>query len=138
MILKLVIEKACAAAKTVLSTVMSPPPPVAVTVPCAWQVVPSEAYKRKCAAVPALSALESLQVPVIALEPLEAADIQSEGRVKEASTVPLSAVAQLAGTEPVRIFNTALVPIVVSTTSSLAFRTVVENCKVIPHTPEIK
>lgn len=136
--LKLVIEKACAAAKTVLSTVMSPPPPVAVTVPCAWQVVPSEAYKRQCAAVPALSALESLHVPVIALEPLEAADIQSEGRVKEASTVPLSAVAQLAGTEPVRIFNTALVPTAVSMASNLAFRTVTENCKVIFHTPEIK
>ena len=28
-------------AKLVLSTVISPPPPVAVTVPCAWQVVPS-------------------------------------------------------------------------------------------------
>lgn len=33
--LKLVIEKACPEAKTVLSTVISPPPPVAVTVPCA-------------------------------------------------------------------------------------------------------
>ncbi len=36
-----VTENACAAAKEVLSTVMSPPLPVAVTVPCMCAVVPS-------------------------------------------------------------------------------------------------
>jgi len=40
--------------------------------------------------------------------------------------VPLSASAQVAGAEPVRILRTAEVPIVLSNASSWAFRTVVE------------
>jgi hypothetical protein len=80
--------------------------------------VPSEAYKRKCAAVPAASALASSQVPDLAFAPLAAAAIQSDGRFKVAKTVPLSAAAQFAGGAPVLIFKIALVPITVSSASN--------------------
>jgi hypothetical protein len=67
--------------------------------------------------------------------PADAAAIQSEGRVSVARTVPLSAVATEAGGAPVRIFNTALVPMVVSIASNIAFRTATESCKAISNTP---
>src|SRR3569623_1386255 len=114
---------------------MSPPPPVAVTVPCAWQVTPSEAYRRKCAAVPAASALRSSHVPLLAFVPLDAAAIQSDGSASVASTVPLSAPAQLAGAAPVRILRTALTPIVDSTASSFALRTATLYCNAIVVSP---
>jgi hypothetical protein len=44
-------------------------------------------------------------------------------------TVPLSAVAQLAGGAPDRILRIALAPICVSMASSSAFLTRTENCK---------
>ncbi len=49
--------------------------------------------------MPVLSALRSCHVPDLALEPDEAAAIQSLGRFKVASVVPLSAAAQFAGGE---------------------------------------
>jgi hypothetical protein len=76
-------------------------------------------------------------VPDFALLPLDAPAIQSEGNVNVASTVPLSAVATDAGAAPVRIFNTALVPMVVSIASSIAFLTAALNCKAISTTPMI-
>lgn len=96
-----------------LSKVMSPPPPVAVTVPWMWHVVPPESFTRKCAAVPVPEA-DPLHVPLIALDPDDAAAIQSEGQLISTSNVPLSAAAQFAGGEPVLIRSLALVPIVVS------------------------
>jgi hypothetical protein len=66
-------------------------------------------------------------VPDFALLPDDAAAIQSDGRVSVANTVPLSDVATFAGAAPVRIFSTALVPIVVSMASSRALRTPTEN-----------
>lgn len=104
---------------------MSPPPPVAVTVPWAWQT-PVDEKILKCAAVPVLSAEVSSHVPDFALEPEDAAAIQSDGREHVARTVPELAAAQLAGAEPDLICNTGDVPIVVSTTSSFAFLTAVE------------
>lgn len=67
---------------------------------------------RKCAAVPVASALVSSHVPDFALDPDDAAAIQSDGRLSVASTVPLSAAAQLAGAAPVLILRIAEVPIV--------------------------
>jgi hypothetical protein len=71
----------------------------------------------------------------LAFDPDDAAAIQSEGRVNDARTVPLSAVATDAGAAPVRIFKTALVPMVVSIASSIALRTATESCKAISDTP---
>lgn len=96
----------------VLSSVRSPPPPVAVTVPWIWQVEPPESLTRKCPAVPVAFALASCQVPDFALLPLAAAAIQSEGSVIDARSVPESAVAQSAGAAPDRISRIADVPIV--------------------------
>lgn len=125
---KLVIVKACPAANDVFCTIKSAAD--VPTVPCIWQVVAVLSWIRKCAAVPVLSALVSCHVPVMDLEPLEALDIQSEGRLSVATTVPLFAAAQLAGAAPVRIVIIALVPIVDSIASNLALRTVVEYCSV--------
>jgi hypothetical protein len=61
------------------------------------------------------------------LEPEAAAAIQSAGRVRDASTVPESAVATSAGAAPDLIFNTASVPMVDSIASKRAFRTLVES-----------
>ena len=63
--------------------------------------------------------------------PPDAAAIQSDGSVQVASTVPLSAVPQLAGTDPDLILRTALVPMVDSTTSRRAFLTAVEYWRAI-------
>jgi hypothetical protein len=53
-------------------------------------------------------------VPDLDLLPLDAAAIQSDGQLTVAKIVPVSADAQLAGGEPVKIRMTADVPIVVS------------------------
>jgi hypothetical protein len=63
----------------------------------------------------------------LALLPPLAAAIQSDGQFTVARIVPLSAAAQFAGGDPVKIRITADVPIVVSIWSSRALRTVVEN-----------
>jgi hypothetical protein len=76
--------------------------------------------------VPVASADVSCHVPDFDFWPVAAAAIQSEGIVIVAKAVPLSAVAQSAGGEPVRIFMIGEVPIAVSTASSLALRTVTE------------
>ena len=99
-IVKLVIVTLWALAIDVLSSVISPPPPVAVTVPCAWQVVPPESYRRQCPAVPVALALASCHVPESAFEPEFAAAIQSDGSVASASSVPDAAAAQFTGAEP--------------------------------------
>jgi hypothetical protein len=70
-------------------------------------------------------------VPLFALLPLLAAAIQSDGRLIVASTVPLSAAAQLAGALPVKIFITADAPAVVSIASNRALRTATESCTAI-------
>jgi hypothetical protein len=54
------------------------------------------------------------QLPDRALEPDEAFAIQSEGRVMVTRFEPESAVAQLAGAEPVKMYSFAEVPTVVS------------------------
>jgi hypothetical protein len=61
------------------------------------------------------------------LEPLDAAAIQSDGRLSVARTVPVAAAATLAGAEPVLIFRIALAPIAVSIASSRAFLTAAES-----------
>src|SRR3972149_12061269 len=86
-------------------------------------VVPSEAYTRKCPAVPVASAEVSAHVPDLAFDPDAAAAIQSLGRVSVARTVPESASTMLVGGAPVLIFNTAGVLIAVSIASSRAFLT---------------
>src|ERR1041384_2427707 len=86
---------------------------------------------RKWPAVPAASAERSCQVPLLDLAPPEAAAIQSDGKVTVASTVPLSAPAQLTGGAAVLILRIALTPIVVSRTSRRALRTAVEYCMVM-------
>jgi hypothetical protein len=53
--------------------------------------------------------------------------MKSDGAVIVATTVPESAVAQLAGGAPVRIFRIGDVPIVVSIASRRAFLTLVES-----------
>lgn len=65
--------------------------------------------------VPELSAVASDQVPLLALEPPDAAAIQSDGSVMVARTVPLFAAAQSAGGDPVLIVKIGAVLIVVST-----------------------
>lgn len=81
--------------------------------------------------MPVASADVSCHVPDIALVPDEAAAIQSEGKFNVATTVPASAVAHVAGTEPVRMRMMAEVPIVDSTASRRAFRTAVLYCKLM-------
>jgi hypothetical protein len=66
-------------------------------------------------------------VPLIAFCAEAALASQSEGRLTVATTVPLSAVATVAGGAPVLILRTADTPIAVSIASSLALRTVVES-----------
>jgi len=61
------------------------------------------------------------------LTPPEAADIQSLGNVRVANTVPESAVAHVAGWAPVRILKMGEVPMVVSRTSRVEFRTVMDS-----------
>jgi hypothetical protein len=78
-----------------------------------------------------LAAAVFCHVPDFDFDPLDAAASQSDGREIDTSTVPLSAVAQLAGAAPVRIFRTADVPIVVSIASSCALRTATESCVAI-------
>jgi hypothetical protein len=56
------------------------------------------------------------------LTPPDAAAIQSEGKVIETRTEPLSAVAHVAGGAPVRISRVGSVPVVVSIASSCALR----------------
>ena len=114
--LKVLIVIDCPLAMLVLSSVRSPPPPVAVTVPPANDRWCQSSHKcGKCAAVPVASALLSCQVPLLALLPLDAAASQSLGSdVMVASTVPLSAVAQFAGALPLRILRIGLVPTAVS------------------------
>ena len=75
----------------------SPEPMPAV--PCKWHV--ALCLMRKCVGV-AAAPPEAVPVhePVIALTPAPAAAIQSDGRVSVASSVPVSAAAQLAGAEP--------------------------------------
>jgi hypothetical protein len=74
-----------------------------------------------------LLADRSSQVPLFAFEPLDAAAIQSLGHVISARIEPVSAAAQFAGADPVRIRMIADVPTVVSIESSLALRTEVES-----------
>jgi hypothetical protein len=100
-----------------------------------WRVVPSVAVISKCAAVPLASALLSVHEPLSALEPDEAAAIQSDGRLSVAKTVPVALAATLAGTEPVLIFRIALTPIAVSIASSRAFRTAAESWIAISYCP---
>jgi len=117
----------CPDAMDVLSISISPPPPVAVTVPCIWQTVPPESMISKCAAVPVASALASCHVPDLAFVPPDAAAIQSLGRFSVASTVPVREAAQLAGAPPVRMRRIADVPVVDSIASRAAFLALVEN-----------
>ena len=58
---------------------------------------------------------------------LDAAAIQSLGSVISTKIVPVSAAATFAGGAPVRMRRIALVPIVASIASSLAFRSATEN-----------
>jgi len=90
---------------------------------------------RKCPAVPAESADASCHVPDLAFVPLDAAAIQSDGSVNVARTVPLSAVAQSDGGEPVRMRMIGSVLIAVSTASSLAFLTKVEYWRAKVYSP---
>lgn len=108
----------------VLSIIMSVPD--VPTVPCRWQVVPPLSLMRKCAAVPVPDAATD-QVPDLALLPDDAAAIQSDGRAIVANSDPLSAVAQSAGADPVRIYRLALVPVVDSIVSNRALRTATDN-----------
>ena len=57
----------CPLAMLVLSSVRSPPPPVAVTVPLQMTGGAGQVAKCECAAVPVASALLSCQVPLLAL-----------------------------------------------------------------------
>src|SRR5690606_3608834 len=123
---KAVIVNCWPAAKLMLSTFMSPLPFVSVTVPCIWQTVPAEFLMRKCPACPVASADRSCQVPAITFTPFAAGAIQSDGRLSVASTVPVSAAAQLAGGGPERISRIGDVPIVVSIASRRALRTATE------------
>ena len=86
------------------------------------QVVPSDAKMRKCATVPVALALASDHVPDLALAPDDAAAHQSLSSVIDASSVPLLAVATVAGGPPVRRCRTAAVPMVVSRASRAALR----------------
>ena len=88
--------------------------------------------------MPVASAEVSCHVPDLALVPDEAAAIQSDGRVTVARTVPESAAAQLAGTEPVLIFIIGDVDIVDSTTSRRALRTATEYCRVMTRLLELE
>jgi hypothetical protein len=90
----------CPELTTVLSMVMSPPPPVFVTVPCMTHSVPPELKIRKNAMVPDASAEASCHVPAFAFEAEEAGSIQSDGSVRVAMTDPEFAVPQFAGIEP--------------------------------------
>src|SRR3990167_1450767 len=119
----------------ILSSVKSPPPPVAVTEPCAPQVVPSLAYSRQCPASPSPMPAAD-HVPDLAFVPLEAAAAQSVGKVSDQSSVPLLAAAQLAGCAPVKSLSTASVPMAVSIASNRALRTATESCTAIINPPQ--
>lgn len=82
---------------------------------------------RKWPAVPLASALESNQVPAFAFDPLDAAANQSAGNDTVARTVPLSAVAHVAGGAPENTLRIADAPVTVSMASSMPFRTAVLN-----------
>ena len=71
------------------------------------------------------------QLPASATAPLAAAPIQSLGRVSSASSVPLSAVAQVAGWAPVRNCSFGLVPTVLSYCPTMLLRRVVLSCTVM-------
>jgi hypothetical protein len=107
-----------------LSTIMSAAE--VPTVPWMWHVAPVLSWIRKCAAVPLASALVSCQVPFFDFDALDAAAIQSDGRLTVARTVPELDAAQFAGADPVRIVKIGDVPAVVSIASRRALLTVTE------------
>ena len=76
-------------------------------------MVPPLSFRRKCPAVPVAPAVPLMGVLLSAFEPDEAAAAQSDARLYVTRTEPLSAVAQVAGAEPVRISMIADVPTVV-------------------------
>src|ERR1043165_5069446 len=84
---------------------------------------------RQWPAVPVASALVSCQVPSLALLPPDAAAIQSEARVRVASTVPALACEQSDGGAPVRMVRIGLVPTVVSIWSNWAFLRLTLYCR---------
>jgi hypothetical protein len=120
----------CPMVTLVLSTVMSPPPAVRVTVPCMWQVVPDESMTRKYPVV-CVAIATTCQVPLLALAPPEAAAIQSEGHGISAIFVPVAAAAQFAGRDPDQIWRRADVPTVLSNWSRIVLRYDVENWRAI-------
>jgi hypothetical protein len=82
-----------------------------------WQVDIVDSHNRQYPAavpVPAPASPVPDQVPVLALDPLAAAAIQSEGSVMLNSIVPLVAVAVVAGTDPEYKRRTAETPAVLS------------------------
>jgi hypothetical protein len=87
------------------SSVMSPPPPVAVTLP-SITAVPAESYPRNQPAVPVASAVVS-DVIALAVATLGLAVVAFPNagslNVRVASNVPDAAVFAVAGCEPVRI-----------------------------------
>jgi hypothetical protein len=80
----------------VLSTVMSPPPPVAVIEPCSL-TVPPLVLIRQWPSVPALSAEVSASAAVIALAQLAAFKKASAAIAMVEISVPVSAPAQVEG-----------------------------------------
>jgi hypothetical protein len=105
---------------------MSPPPPVAVTVPWMWVVVPGLSLTRKCPTLPAATPLPC-QVPDFAFTPPADAASQSAGSAISHKSVPVSAAAQLAGGAPVRSWSFADPPVVLSIVSFCASRTPPES-----------
>jgi hypothetical protein len=82
---------------------------------------------RKYPAVPFPDALRVCHVPAKFAAPPDAAAIQVDGRLMDASRVPVEESAQVAGADPVRISKTGAEPPAVAMALTMPFRAVVEN-----------